>query len=67
MNTKTEKLIVDTIEELLIRALAVGMVWFYAWLCNPDIDSGMVWFLGLIYSGILVALTGTERRLKGRR
>ena len=40
------------IDGLLGLATGVAMVWMWAWILNPDIDSGMVTLLGLILGEI---------------
>lgn len=32
--------------------IGVGMVWFAAWCFNPNIDSGTVWFVAVLF-GVL--------------
>lgn len=53
------------IESLLVQSIGVGMVWLYAWICNPNIDSGMVMLLGLIYGGICASINTAVHRLGG--
>lgn len=57
----------DLITGVLIQASGVGMVWVYAWICNPNIDSGTVFFMGLIYGGLCASIAGAERRTKESR
>lgn len=37
---------------LLVQAITIGMVWFYAMVFNPDPDTSMVWFIALLMSMI---------------
>ena len=36
-------------DHMINTLLGVASVWFAAMLFNPDIDSGTVWVLGLVY------------------
>ena len=40
------------IANALTFGLALGSVWFVAWLANPNIDSGTVWLLAYIYASL---------------
>lgn len=48
--------------------IVIGEVWFYAWIFNPNIDSGTVWFVAFIvgglYGGLSKILFYTQELLK---
>jgi hypothetical protein len=41
----------------------IGLVWLAAWICNPNVDSGTIWFVGVV-AGLIVNMTtaSTTRR-----
>lgn len=41
--------------------LGFGLVWFWAWTLNPNIDSGTVWLLGGIFSMLSADLEQLKR------
>lgn len=43
----------------------VGLVWLAAWFYNPNIDSGTVWFLAMIFGWIGMDFTRIEQELGG--
>lgn len=34
---------------------SIGSVWFYAWIFNPGVTSGTVWWVGIIFGMIMNA------------
>ncbi len=43
---------------------SLGIVWFYAWVFNPQFTSGTVWFLAGTFASILSSLAWIEERVK---
>ena len=52
---KMLKATVMTLFSMLWTGLGIGLVWLFAWVLNPDLDSGTVTLLGFIYGGLLWA------------
>ena len=41
-----------------------GMVWFYAWVFNPEFTSGTIWFFAGIFGNITADLAWLEEKDK---
>lgn len=52
MRKNTPPWYVNTLVNWGVISAAVGITWLYAMVFNPNIDSGTVWLLGLLFGGI---------------
>jgi len=59
-----EDRLAEQIGGFLVYIANIGIVWFFAWVFNPNIDSGLVWVIAILYGIIMSRLYTIEERLK---
>jgi len=51
-----EDFFIDLVASVVYYVYSIGLVWLFAALCNPDVSSNTVWFIGfvagMLYGGI---------------
>lgn len=55
------------LEGMFIVFLEVAVFWFWTWLFKPNIDSGLVWLLALMFGVIMENLYWIREHKLGRR
>jgi len=58
------RIVEQQIGSFLVYIANIGIVWFFAWVFNPNIDSGLVWMIAVLYGAIMSRFYTIEERLK---
>jgi hypothetical protein len=44
------------VAEIISWLLWVGMVWIYAWIFNPSLNSNTVWFVAVLFASLMTKI-----------
>ena len=59
-----EDAFLDWLESFAIYLVNVGLVWFFVWFLNPNIDSGLVWLIAILFGTLMGRFYVIEKSLK---
>jgi len=54
----------DWFINIFVFWINVGVVWFAAWILNPNLTSGTVWFFAVIFSSLMTGIDEVRRKVK---
>lgn len=64
MSEKDKKRLIEIIASLPLFFANIGLVWLFAWMWNPDINSNTVWFIANLWALLTTDIFKAKEEIK---